>query len=89
MKKMETNEIKTSIIENFLKPCYQYTSLNNINILIDSIQKHSWFDTEYDKATNILSLYLGNGIKIQVKLVFVEGSQNKNGMEMYRLVDFE
>lgn len=78
------NQIKKNIIEKFLVPYYKYTIVKIKGTVIHDISTRSWFQTDYDYENDVLSFYLGDGVEIVIKFLFME-TQNHD----VRLIGFE
>ena len=78
------NQIKQNIIEKFLVTYYKYTVVKIKGTIIHDISKRSWFQTDYDYENDVLSFYLGDGVEITIKFIFME-TQNHD----FRLMDFK
>lgn len=87
--KMEYNEIKQNIIENFLNPGFRFSAVQIPSIIIGTIRERSWFPVTYNEKDNTLTFNIGNNINIDVKCIWEEKPSGNQSRVYFHLLRFE
>jgi len=88
------NEIKQSIINNFLNKGYLYSCGYKKESIIGKIIENSIFETEYDYNTDIMTMKLGDNINLNFNFEWGESSYscmnaNKTNKTYYKVVNIK
>lgn len=84
---MNYSEIKKNVIERFLVPLYKFTMIRQKRIAIKNIEERFPFKIDYDYETDIMKIYLGDDINIDITFEWEE--KENNGHKVYRLTSFK
>lgn len=66
------SNIKKNIINKFLNPRYQFSSVYIKNMVINNIINNSWFPVTYEDKSDTLFIDLGNNINISIHCVWIK-----------------
>ena len=80
-------EIKENVIKRFLVPLYKFPMIRKKRIAIKNIEERFPFKIDYDYETDIMKIYLGNDINIEIEFEWEE--KESNGYKVYRLTAFK
>lgn len=81
------NEIKQNILNNFLNKGYLYACGCKKEPIINKIIENKIFDTTYNYDTDIMTMNLGDNVKIDFKFEWGQSSYlNNSNIIHYKLV---
>ena len=82
------NEIKQNIIKNFLNKGYLYAYSCKKEPIIDKIIENKLFDTTYNYDTDIMTMNLGDNIKIDFNFEWEQSPHiNNPNIIYYKLIN--
>lgn len=84
---MNYSEIKKNVIERFLVPLYKFTMIRQKRIAIKNIEERFPFKIDYNYETDVMKIYLGDNINIDITFEWEE--KENNGYKVYRLTAFK
>ena len=83
------NEIKQNIIKNFLNKRYLYTFGCKKEPIVDNIIENCIFTTKYDYKNDIMTMDLGDNIKIDFKFEWGQTSYSTASLPHYKIMDIK